>query len=139
MIKSITTLLVFTLISFWLIMYYILNVDFLLLKSFKFVFFEVTIYELIIICSLINILFYAIIIYNVINTRDNLISTKLKFIEFTFIGTITLFISYLFLLLISEASDSFNNYTNILFLLYMSIFSFGILLLIFSSKIQSLN
>lgn len=132
---KITSLLSIVYISFYFIMSFILEQDILISKSFKLMFFEASNKELIAIIMIINTIFYLWIFYNVFKSKNNLITSKFKFIEFTFIGTIIFFIPYLYLTLNPEFTDFFYNYTNILFLLYISIYIFGILVFTFTSKI----
>jgi hypothetical protein len=121
-------------ISFYFIMNFILNEDILLSRSFKSFFFEATNEELITIILVINTLFYTSIFYITLKNKNNLITSKFKFIEYTFIGTIIFFIPYLYLILNPESIDFFFSYTNILFLLYISIYIFGALIFILTSK-----
>ena len=121
-------------IIFYFIMNFILNEDILISRSFKSIFFEATNIELITISIIINSIFYSLIFYRVIKAKSHLTTLKFKFIEFTFIGTLILFIPYLLLIINTDLNDFFYNYTCVAFILYISIYIFGILLFILTSK-----
>lgn len=121
-------------LSFYLIMNFILNEDIFISRSFKSIFFGASNDELIAIILIANTIFYLTVYYSSIKSKCKLITTKFKFIEYTFIGTLIILTPYLYLIITSELTEFFYNYTNIVFLLYLSIYIFGILLFTFTSK-----
>lgn len=129
------TLLSIVYIIFYFIMDIILNEDILISRSFKSIFYEASNIELITISIIINTVFYSLIFYCVIKAKSHLTTLKFKFIEFTFIGTLIIFIPYLLLIIKAELNDFFYNYTCVAFILYISIYIFGILLFTLTSKI----
>lgn len=129
-----TILLCIVYLSFYILMNFILNQDIFISRSFKSIFFGVSNNELIAIILIVNTIFYLTVLYSSIKSKSKLITTKFKFIEYTFIGTLIIFTPYLYLIITSELTEFFYNYTNIVFLLYLSIYIFGILLFIFTSK-----
>lgn len=116
-------------ICFYFIIKTILREDILIVNSFNILFFKISTEELSIITLGFNAIFYLCLFLCVLKANGNNLKSKFKFIEYVFWVTIIIFITYFYLQVI-DFNEIHQNYTDILFLIYMSLFIFGFLLFI---------
>lgn len=116
-------------ICFYFIIRIILNEDILIINSFNNLFFKTSTEELSIITLGFNAIFYLCVFLRILIANGNNLTSKFKFIEYTFWITIIIFTTY-FYLQVLDFNELHQNYIDILFLLYISLFIFGFLLFI---------